>query len=497
MLRLRVVAVVRRAGQRRAPDRAECAGGRQSRRGIRERYSGHRGQSLTKDADARPCAPAQRADRKAPVHTTVVNSLLKSIEDIGRDARRGGYSRPVYSDAELSLREWFVAEATARSLEVSTDANGILWAWWDLPGAANASTAEGGDASRDGALVTGSHLDSVPGGGAFDGPLGVASALAAYDILAAKEAAGSLTRRRAMAIAVFPEEEGSRFGVACLGSRLLVGAIDPAKALGLRDRDGNTFADVATAHGLDPDWMGRDDATLARIGDFVELHVEQGRGLNSDAYTDHAGRGPAIAVGNSILGHGRWRLRFSGQGNHAGTTLMTDRSDPMLAAAQTIVAVRDVAAAHHNARATVGRIEPIPGGTNVIASIVDVWLDVRHPDDAVTAALVEKIYRNAQTAAAAEGCTVDLVEESLSGTVNFDSRLTQSLVDSVRVRVPDVPLLPTGAGHDAGVLAAVVPTGMIYVRNPSGISHAPEEFVEDADAETGVFALADALGSLL
>ena len=420
------------------------------------------------------------------MQTTTVNALLKAIDDTGRDARRGGYSRPVFSDAELTLREWFVAEATARSLEVSTDANGIIWAWWDLV-----------DASRVGALVTGSHLDSVPGGGPFDGPLGVASALAAFDVLAAREAAGTLTRGRAMAIAVFPEEEGSRFGVACLGSRLLAGAIDPAKALGLRDSEGNTFADVASAHGLDPKRMGKDEATLARIGDFIELHVEQGKGLNSEAFTDHAGRGPAIAVGDSILGHGRWRLRFTGQGNHAGTTLMADRADPMVAAAQTIVSIRAIASAQDNARATVGRVEPIPGGTNVIASVVDLWLDVRHPDDSITASLVEKIHLDAQVIAASEGCTVDLTEESLSATVHFDSRLTHALAESVRRSVPDAPLLPTGAGHDAGVLAAVVPTGMIYVRNLSGVSHSPEEFVEDDDATAGALALAEALENLL
>lgn len=427
--------------------------------------------------------------------TSTVNSLLNAIDDVGRDARRGGYSRPVYSDAELTLREWFIGEATSRGLDVSTDANGIIWAWWDLPGAAH-STA-GVDASRQGALVTGSHLDSVPGGGAFDGPLGVASALAAYDVLAARESAGELKRSRAMAITVFPEEEGSRFGVACLGSRLLAGAIEPARALGLRDSDGNTFADIASAHGLDPKRVGRDDATLARIGHFVELHIEQGKGLNSGAHTDHAGRGPAIAVGDSILGHGRWRLRFSGQGNHAGTTLMADRADPMLAAAQTIVSVRTIAKAQDNARATVGRIEPIPGGTNVIASVVNLWLDVRHPDDAITASLVESIHRDAQTIAASEGCTVDLTEESLSDTVHFDAQLTHALTESVRRHIPDAPLLPTGAGHDAGVLAAVVPTGMLYVRNPSGISHAPEEYVEDDDAAAGALVLAHALEGLL
>ena len=430
-------------------------------------------------------------EEKDTQNVSTVNSLLAAIGDEGRDAKRGGYSRPVYSDAEITLREWFIAEANARGLEVSTDANGIIWAWWDMPG----STQD--EASRRGALVTGSHLDSVPGGGAFDGPLGVASALAAYDVLAEREASGALVRNRALALTVFPEEEGSRFGVACLGSRLLTGAIDPARALNLRDAQGNTFADIATANGLDPALMGRDEAALARIGDFIELHVEQGKGLNSEEYTDHAGRGPAIAVGDSILGHGRWRLSFNGQGNHAGTTLMTDRSDPMIAAAQSIVAVRQIAAAQDNARATVGRLEPVPGGTNVIASRVDMWLDVRHPDDAITAMLVEKIHGQAQKLAAFEGCTVTLTEESFSNTVHFDSALTRSLASSVQRLVPDAPLLPTGAGHDAGVLAAEVPSGMLYVRNPSGISHSPEEYVEDDDARAGVLALADALEDLL
>lgn len=425
------------------------------------------------------------------MNTQTVNSLMAAISDVGRDQTRGGYSRPVYSGAETTLREWFTAEATARGLKVSTDANGIIWAWWDLPGSTDEAV------SRRGALVTGSHLDSVPGGGAFDGPLGVASALAAHDLLAAREASGALVRNRAMAISVFPEEEGSRFGVACLGSRLLTGAIDPVRALNLRDADGNTLADVATANGMDPAGFGRDEAALALIGDFIELHVEQGRGLNSEAHTDHAGRGPALAIGDTILGHGRWKLSFTGQGNHAGTTLMADRADPMLAAAQMIVAVRATASAQDNARATVGRLEPVPGGTNVIASRVDLWLDVRHPDDAVTAMLVEKIHGQAQRIAAMEGCTVLLTEESLSGTVHFDPVLAQALGASVRRTVPGAPLLPTGAGHDAGVLAAEVPTGMLYVRNPSGISHSPEEHVENDDAQAGVQALADVLEDLL
>ncbi|MCA4132910.1 allantoate amidohydrolase [Arthrobacter sp. M4] len=396
-----------------------------------------------------------------------VNQLLDSIKDVGRDAVRGGYSRAVYSTAELDLRAWFIEQAQQRGLAVETDRNGIIWAWWGKP--------------QDGALVTGSHLDSVPGGGAFDGPLGIASALAAVDILQSR----GTEPRRSLAITVFPEEEGSRFGVACLGSRLLTGAIDVDKALNLRDGDGNTFADVAKGNGLDPRHMGPDSEALGRIGDFVELHVEQGRGLGEN--------GPAIAVGSSILGHGRWKLSIHGQGNHAGTTLMADRADPMVAAGQIIVAVRDTAARQPDARATVGRLTPVPGGTNVIASRVDMWLDARHPDDAVTAALIESIYKAARDIAAGEGCTISLTEESYSGTVHFDPGLSQR----ISAILPDAPVLATGAGHDAGVLAGHVPSAMVFVRNPSGISHSPEEYVADEDAAIGATALAKVLEGLL
>lgn len=423
--------------------------------------------------------------------STGVNSLMSTIADIGTDPIRGGYSRPAYSDSELTLREWFISEARSRGLEVYTDGNGIIWAWWDLP-----SSWEG-DASRVGALVTGSHLDSVPGGGAFDGPLGVASALAAVDVLKARETAGQLIRGRALAVTVLPEEEGSRFGVACLGSRLLTGAIDLDKALNLKDADGLTFGEVAQRNGLNARYMGRDPQAIQAIGDFVELHVEQGRGLNTAGFTSTEGKQSAVAVGSSILGHGRWRISVRGQGNHAGTTLMTDRSDPMVAAAEIVLAVKRAASRREGARGTVGRIEPVPGGTNVIASRVEIWLDVRHPDDAVTAQVVEEIYRRTREISAVEGCSAQMTEESYSGTVHFNPDLTRSLQVAVQRTATGAPVLDTGAGHDAGVLAAHVPSGMLFVRNPSGISHSPEEYVEDDDAEAGVVALADALAELL
>ena len=402
--------------------------------------------------------------------TTTVTSLMSAIADVGTDPTRGGYSRSVYSTPELDLRDWFLSEAAARGLDTETDRNGVIWAWWNPEGH-----------PLEDAVVTGSHLDSVPGGGAFDGPLGVASALVAVDLLRARD----LRPGRPLALTVFPEEEGSRFGRACLGSLLLTGAMDPAVAASLTDDDGTTFAELCAANGLDPAHLGRDDEALGRIGHFVELHVEQGRGLiDLDS---------PVAVASSIIGHGRWRLTFTGQGNHAGTTLLADRRDPMIPAARTVLDVRRIAHVYRGARATVGRIVPTPGGTNVIASRVDLWLDVRHPDDAVTARIVAEITEAASMAAAREGCESTIVQESLSASVGFDAGLRERLLGEL----PGVPVLATGAGHDAGVLASHVPTAMLFVGNPSGVSHSPAEHVEDRDAERGAEALADVLAGLL
>lgn len=399
--------------------------------------------------------------------TVTAVSLLAEIAEIGRDPVRGGYSRRVFDPAELELRAWFTNRATALGLTVQTDANSNLWAWWGAPG--------------PDAVVTGSHLDSVPGGGAFDGPLGVVSALAAVG----RMRAAGFAPDRPFAIAVFAEEEGSRFGVACLGSRLTSGAIRPERALALTDSSGVTFGAALAAAGGDPALVGRDGATLARIGCFVELHVEQGRDL--------VDRGEPVAVATSILAHGRWRMRLTGEGNHAGTTPMPDRHDPVVALASAILAARRRGADREGARATVGRITVVPGGTNVIASVAEGWLDVRAGSEAAVRALVTAVSDDAREAAHAEGCGFELIEESFAPEVVFDPVLR----DRLAALLGGVPTIPTGAGHDAGVLAAEVSTAMLFVRNPSGVSHAPAESADDDDCEAGVDALERVLRELL
>ena len=394
-------------------------------------------------------------------------SVWADLVALGRDRRRGGYTRHVFDDAEWQMREWFFAQVQRRGLDAEVDRNGNVWAWWGAPG--------------PGAVVTGSHFDSVPGGGAFDGPLGIVSSLLAIDELRVREVKPTVP----IAIVCFAEEEGGRFGLPCLGSRLMTGAAEPEVVRRLHDPEGISFADAARRMGFDAAGIGPDPDRVARIGAFVELHVEQGRLLL--AADPHA----AVAVGSQIVAHGRWRITVTGEGNHAGTTRPADRHDPMLPAAAAVLAARRAIGRRDGAVATIGRLQPTPGGTNVIASSVDAWLDVRHDDAAGTAALVDEIVAAVRQEAELEGCSVVVHRESMSDQVMFDPALTMGLAAQL-----GVPVIPTGAGHDAGVLAPYVPSTMLFVRNPTGVSHAPGEHAETADCLAGVDALADVLAEL-
>jgi len=374
------------------------------------------------------------------------DALWDQIAPIGRVAG-GGYRRFAYTDADLALREWFVATAEARGLDVDTDRAGNLWAWW-------------GDPDADGpGLVVGSHLDSVPDGGAFDGPLGVVSALAALDTLQTK----GFTPTIPIGVVCFADEEGARFGIACAGSRLLTGALDPARARGLTDADGSTLAEAAGRAGLAD--LGPDPEALRRVGRFVELHVEQGRGLvHQDA---------AVGIGSAIWPHGRWRVDLAGRADHAGTTALADRTDPMLDLARLITGARE-SAQRHGAVATVGKVHVEPNGVNAIPSRVTAWLDARAAEEPAVRAVL------------ADLAALSPAEESWTPRTPFDPRLTADLAALV-----DAPVLETGAGHDAGVLAqAGVPAAMLFVRNPTGVSHSPLEHADRDDCLAGVAALA-------
>ncbi len=409
--------------------------------------------------------------------------LWQSLLPVGRDSGSGGYRRYTFTEADTACRDWFRKTAAERDLRAERDRNGNLWAWWDCDARDGRESRPERTALTPGAIVTGSHLDSVPDGGAFDGPLGVVSGFAAIDEL---RAAG-FRPARPVAVAAFAEEEGARFGVACLGSRLLTGAFEPAAALALRDADGMTLAAAMTAAGLDPAAAGPDDGLLRRIAAFVELHIEQGSALD--------GLGAAVGIADGIWPHGRWRLDFTGRADHAGTTRLADRRDPMLPCAATVLAAR-AAAAEHGALATFGKVIPQPGGANGIAAVTSAWLDARAPDEATLDRLVRQVEAAAADAAAGHGVTLAVRRESYTAPVRFDAGLRERLAAALAARGTPAPVLPTGAGHDAGVLAAAVPTAMLFVRNPTGVSHSPAEQASLADCAAGVSALAAVLADL-
>jgi N-carbamoyl-L-amino-acid hydrolase len=397
----------------------------------------------------------------AAIPATPFDRMWADLAGIGRHPGTGGYRRFAWTREDADLREWFAGEASARGLDVVADRAGNLWAWWGNP------DAEPG-------VVLGSHLDSVPDGGAFDGPLGVVSALAAVDVLRARGFAPA----RPLGVAMFGDEEGARFGVACAGSRLITGALAPDRARALTDGDGVSMAEALSRAGRDPSHVGRDDEALRRVAAFVELHVEQGRALDP--------LGHAVAVGTGIWPHGRWRIELPGQANHAGTTALDDRHDPMIAYASAVLAARG-AAAWHDALATCGKIVVEPNGVNAVPSRVTAWLDARAPRADGARAVV------AEVAGVVEVHGGTVTEESWTDRTSFDGPLAARLA----ALLGNVPRLATGAGHDAGILAAAgIPTAMLFVRNPTGVSHAPGEHAERADCLAGVAALADVAADL-
>lgn len=390
---------------------------------------------------------------------------------VGRSSASGGYRRYAWTGADADCRAWFREQAEARGLAHETDRNGNQWAWLGDPAAGNA-------------VVTGSHLDSVPDGGAFDGPLGVVSAFAALDELRGRGARFT----RPLGIVNFGDEEGARFGLACVGSRLTAGALTVEQAHRLTDGDGVTLPRAMEAAGYDPDTLGPDPERLARIGAFVELHVEQGRALDLS--------GDRIGIASAIWPHGRWRFDFRGEANHAGTTRLADRHDPMLSYAETVLAARREAELA-GAVATFGKIGVEPNGVNAIPSLVRGWLDSRAADQTSLDTVVTGIEKAAREHAAAQGVDLDVVRESFTPVVEFDHALRDELARILGTRTDlRVPVLGTGAGHDAGILSDRIPTAMLFVRNPTGVSHSPAEYAAEDDCVAGVTALADVLEGL-
>ena len=343
-------------------------------------------------------------------------------------------------------------------MAVSVDALGNLRGLWQPPHPG---------AKR---ITLGSHIDTVPDAGAFDGVLGVTLALELVSIASEK------TLPIAIEVIAFSEEEGVRFGVPFLGSRAVAGRFDTA-LLELKDADGITVEQAIQDFGLDPARIAEavaDDHAVA----FLEIHTEQGPVLEAE--------GLSLAAVSGIAGQTRLSLEFVGHANHAGTSPMHLRHDALAGAAEWIAVVELVAKRTDGLVSTVGKIVVSPNAGNVIAGTAEVSLDARHGDDKTRINAVVSLLEKANAIADRRGLALQCNRQLEQPAVSMDERLTAFLTDSMEALGLPTKLMASGAGHDAMVMASRMPTAMLFLRSPGGISHNPGETVRDEDVKAAL-----------
>jgi len=318
--------------------------------------------------------------------------------------------------------------------------------------------------SETATLFIGSHLDTVPRAGAFDGVLGVVLGIALVEVLNGERCPFAID------IVGFSDEEGVRFGVPFIGSRAFTGALDGA-ALATRDAAGISIAEAIRDYGLEPAAIGEPTMNGKAVG-YLEFHIEQGPVLDA--------LGVPVGIVDSIVGQTRVEATFVGVAGHAGTTPMQARRDALAGAAEWIVASEREAHSTPGLVATVGRIDALPGASNVIAGLCVTTLDVRHADDGVCAAAVGRLAGQARAITERRGLQLDWAQLEQPA-VSMNSTLVAALDRAVRRAGVPVHHLSSGAGHDAMVVAARMPAAMLFVRSPGGISHHPDETVREED----------------
>jgi allantoate deiminase len=310
-------------------------------------------------------------------------------------------------------------------------------------------------------ILIGSHLDTVPNAGAYDGVLGVVLAIALVELLAGQKLPFGIE------VVGFSEEEGVRFGVPFIGSRGLVGRVDE-ELLGRKDEHGVSVRKAIQDFGLNPDEIPgavlRDDV----LG-YLEFHIEQGPVLENL-------RRP-LGVVEAIVGQSRLEFIFSGQANHAGTTPMNLRRDALAATAEWILDVENLARRTPGLVATVGWMEAKPGATNVIAGVTRATLDIRHASDRGRTEALDELIRQAESSAERRGVNVKWRTLLTQRAVATDHFMAEQIDQAIQKTGCEPHRMASGAGHDAMILAEKIPAAMIFLRTPGGISHDPAESV--------------------
>ena len=362
-------------------------------------------------------------------------------------------------------------------------AMGIITGWMEAAGLSvqmdAAGTLVGRREGPAGAktLLIGSHQDSVPGGGAYDGIMGVVLGCLAL------EAVKDRPLNVAVEVLAFADEEGVRFPTALMGPRVLAGTFD-AGTLAMQDRDGVSLRDALAGFGGEPDGLAQMKRRAEEIAGYLELHIEQGPVLERED--------AALGLVTGICGIERLELRFTGSTGHAGTVPMDGRQDALVAAGRFVAEVPGMAREWDGLRATVGMLKVSPGAPNAIPDAVSLVLEVRSERDAERGAAVAEMGKRAAEIAERTGCGFEMEQTYQQPAVLCDPALSDVLA---RAGQGDLPTLPSGATHDASAMADLCPIAMLFVRCRDGVSHRPDEFASAADMGAAVDVLARALVS--
>ncbi len=398
--------------------------------------------------------------------------LTTIVEQLGRVGAQpgGGIIRPLYSPAWREAQDLVATMMQDAGLSVREDAVGNVF----------------GRLSGDGdepVLLTGSHIDTVVHGGAYDGALGVLSAIVAVQACAA---AGGAPQRTVEVVSLC-EEESSRFHSNYFGTRSILGMVAADEPERLVDPDGVTLADAARSVGLDPARFS--DARREDFDAFVELHIEQGRTL-VDAGLD-------IGIVDVITGFVWLEVVVEGRTDHAGATAMINRRDALQAAARMVAAVEGVALAQgHPAVATTGVVRVHPGGANIVPGRVEFTIDARHPESAVLDDMVTAVRQQCQAVAAERGVEVSVRVLKETPPHDLDPGLRSVLRQAADACGASWRDLPSGAGHDSQTMGTRVPAAMLFVPSVDGRSHSPAEYSTPEDCARGASVLATALHAL-
>ena len=394
-----------------------------------------------------------------------MTSLAADLEELAQiGAEDGGVSRFAWTAELAQANQWLVERLRELGLTTGIDAAGNVVGRWD--------EGEGT------AVLVGSHLDTVPRGGRYDGSLGV---LAALEVVRGLKREG-LPLRRPLWVMSFNDEEGGRFQTGMLGSRAFVGDLDP------EDWRRRGVADAMRESGFDFERLPEARA-IDRVGAYLELHIEQGPVLEQE--------GLDLGVVTAISGLLGFRVRLTGAANHAGTTPMAARQDALAGAARIVLALRDEARTRRDMTANVGILEVEPGGFNVIPGLAELTVDVR-AGDATVYERVERFARETfERVASEEQLGLEVSVTHRKPPVPLDPELQELLEAAASEEGATVRRMPSGAGHDAMVLGTHVPAGMLFVPSRGGISHAPEEFTPPEQCELGVRVLERAVRRLV